>query len=122
MMIAVDRATAFAHPCNNRRAKMITGSQCRAARALAEISRQLLATLSRIDETIIARFERKLETPSDEIILTLQTALEAAGALFIEEGERGLGVQLKFTRSEARRLSVLESEGGLVAYDEVPGV
>jgi len=101
---------------------MITGSQCHAARALAEISRPLLATLSRIDETIIARFERKLETPADEIILTLQTALEAAGALFIEEGERGLGVQLKFTRSEARRLSILESEGGLVANDEVPGV
>jgi transcriptional regulator with XRE-family HTH domain len=101
---------------------MITGSQCRAARALVEVSRQLLATLSGVDEDTIARFERKLETPAAEVVSTLQTALEAAGALFLEEGERGLGVQLKFTRSEARRLSVLESEGGLVANDEVPGV
>lgn len=101
---------------------MITGSQCRAARALAEISRQLLATLSGIDEDTIARFERKLETPAPEVISTLEATLEAAGALFLDEGERGLGVQLKFTRSEARRLSILESEGGLVAYDEVPGV
>jgi transcriptional regulator with XRE-family HTH domain len=101
---------------------MITGSQCRAARALVEVTRQLLATLSGVDEETIARFERKLDTPAEEVILTLQNALEAAGALFIPEGERGLGVQLKFTRSEARRLSVLESEGGLVANDEVPGV
>jgi transcriptional regulator with XRE-family HTH domain len=101
---------------------MITGSQCRAARALVEVSRQLLATLSGVDEDTIARFERKLETPAAEVVSTLQTALEAAGALFLEEGEHGLGVQLKFTRSEARRLSVLESEGGLVANDEVPGV
>ncbi|WP_455271681.1 XRE family transcriptional regulator [Rhizobium herbae] len=101
---------------------MVTGSQCRAARALVEVSSRLLATLSGIDEETTARFERKLDTPAEEVILTLQTALEAAGALFIAEGERGLGVQLKFTRSEARRLSVLESEGGLVANDEVPGV
>lgn len=101
---------------------MITGSQCRAARALVEISRQLLASLSGIDEDTIARFERKLETPADDAIRTLQTTLEKAGAIFIAEGERGLGVQLKFTRSEARRLSVLESEGGVVANDEVPGV
>lgn len=100
---------------------MMTGSQCRAARALVEISRQLLATLSGVDEDTIARFERKLQTPVEEAIWALQTALEAAGAIFIPEGERGLGVQLKFTRSEARRLSVLEGEGGLVANDEVPG-
>lgn len=99
----------------------MTGSQCRAARALVEISRQLLATLSGVDEDTIARFERKLQTPVEEAIGALQTALEAAGAIFIPEGERGLGVQLKFTRSEARRLSVLEGEGGLVANDEVPG-
>lgn len=101
---------------------MMTGSQCRAARALVEISRQILATLSGVDEDTIARFERKLQTPVEEAIRALQTALESAGAIFIPEGERGLGVQLKFTRSEARRLSVLEGEGGLVANDEVPGV
>jgi len=101
---------------------MITGSQCRAARALVEISRQLLATRSGIGEDTIAAFERKLDMPPQEVILKLQSALESAGAFFIPEGDRGLGVQLKFTRSEAQRLSILESEGGLVADDEVPGV
>jgi transcriptional regulator with XRE-family HTH domain len=101
---------------------MITGSQCRAARALAELSRELLASLSGIDEDVITRFERQLETPAEEVIRRLQDALEAAGTLFIDEGERGLGVQLKFTRSETRRLSILENEGGLAANDEVPGV
>lgn len=101
---------------------MITGSQCRAARALVEISRQLLALRSDVSEDIIAAFERKLDTPTHDIISKLQSTLEAAGAFFIPEGERGLGVQLKFTRSEAKRLSILESEGGLVADDEVPGV
>jgi len=101
---------------------MITGSQCRAARALTDVSRQLLATLSGIDEETIAGFERKLDTPAADIILALQSTLESAGAIFIPEGERGLGVQLKFTRSEARRLSNLENEGGRAADDEVPGV
>lgn len=100
---------------------MIKGPQCRAARALIEISREMLASFSGVDEDTILRFERKLETPSDETILSLRHALEHAGAVFLPEGERGIGVQLKFTRSEARRLSILESEGGVVGDDEVPG-
>ncbi|WP_065375695.1 hypothetical protein [Ensifer adhaerens] len=100
---------------------MITGPQCRAARALIEISREMLASFSGVDEDTILRFERKLETPGDEVILSLKHALENAGAVFLPEGERGIGVQLKFTRSEARRLSILESEGGVVGDDEVPG-
>ncbi|MNF18842.1 hypothetical protein D3C80_2231880 [compost metagenome] len=55
------------------------------------------------------------------MILSLKSALENAGAVFLSEGERGIGVRLKFTRSEARRLSILESEGGVVGDDEVPG-
>ncbi|OCP38993.1 hypothetical protein BC360_02845 [Ensifer sp. LC163] len=100
---------------------MITGSQCRAARALIEISREMLASFSGVDEETILKFEHKLETPGDEIILSLRNALENAGAVFLPEGERGIGVRLKFTRSEARRLSILESEGGVVGDDEVPG-
>ncbi|MGE6784012.1 XRE family transcriptional regulator [Ensifer adhaerens] len=100
---------------------MITGPQCRAARALIEISREMLSSFSGVDEETILRFERKLETPGDAVILSLKHTLENAGAVFLPEGERGIGVRLKFTRSEARRLSILESEGGLVGDDEVPG-
>ena len=99
---------------------MITSSQCRAARALAEISREHLARISDVSEQTIANFERKLAKPDDKAIEDLQHALERVGVLFIAEDSRGIGVRLKFTRSEARRIGILESEGGRVGDDDVP--
>lgn len=99
---------------------MITGPQCKAARALIELSRERLSSFSCIDASVIEMFERKLETPDNSVLEALQKALENAGAVFIPENGGGIGVRLKFTRSEAKRLSTLESEGGIVAYDEVP--
>ncbi len=55
---------------------MITGPQCRAARALVEFSRDRLAQLSGIDAATIEQFERKLGTPSDEQTAALTEALE----------------------------------------------
>lgn len=99
---------------------MITGSQCRAGRALAEISRDILAKLSGIDAEIIEHFERKLDKPDDETIAAIVAALEKAGIVFTPENGGGVGVRLKFTASEAKRLGVLEDEGGVTAFDEVP--
>ena len=99
---------------------MITGPQCKAARALIELSRERLSSFSSVDASVIEMFERKLETPDNAVLEALQKALENAGAVFIPENGGGIGVRLKFTRSEAKRLSTLESEGGIVAYDEVP--
>lgn len=99
---------------------MITGPLCRAARALTEISRDRLATASGVDAKIIEHFERLLDKPEDAVIDKLQDALEGLGAVFIPEDTRGVGVRLKFTASETRRLSTLESEGGIVRSDDVP--
>lgn len=99
---------------------MITGPQCKAARALIELSRERLSSFSGIKIDIIEMFERKLNTPDDEIIEALQKALESAGAAFIPENGGGIGVRLKFTRSESKRIAALESEGGIAAYDDVP--
>ncbi|MBB4094117.1 XRE family transcriptional regulator [Ochrobactrum pecoris] len=99
---------------------MITGPQCRAARALVEFSRDRLAQLSGIDAEIIERFERKLGRPTDEQISTLAVALEKAGAQFIPENGGGVGVRLKFNRSETKRIANLENEGGPTASDDVP--
>ncbi|WP_139976791.1 MULTISPECIES: helix-turn-helix domain-containing protein [Brucella/Ochrobactrum group] len=99
---------------------MITGPQCRAARALVEFSRDRLAQLSGIDTATIEQFERKLGKPADEQIKALADALEKAGALFIPENGGGAGVRLKFNRSETRRIANLENEGGPTAFDEVP--
>ncbi|MEL4375615.1 helix-turn-helix domain-containing protein [Brucella cytisi] len=99
---------------------MITGPQCRAARALVEFSRDRLAQLSGIDATTIEQFERKLGTPTGEQIQALANALEKAGAQFIPENGGGVGVRLKFNRSETKRIANLENEGGPTASDEVP--
>lgn len=99
---------------------MITGPQCKAARALIELSRERLASFSGISSDVIEAFERKLETPDNLVLEALEKALESAGAAFIPENGGGIGVRLKFTRSEAKRISLLESEGGIVAYDDVP--
>lgn len=99
---------------------MITGSQCRAARALVEITRPKLASRSKVDEGLIERFERKIEEPEPAVIEVIEKALEELGAIFIEENGGGIGVRLKFTESEAKRIARLESEGGNVANDRVP--
>ena len=99
---------------------MITGSQCRAGRALVEVTRGKLSIRSGVDEAVIEAFERKLEKPEPDAIAALQTALELLGAVFIEENGGGIGVRLKFTQSEAKRIARLESEGGIVASDRVP--
>ncbi|MBL0370650.1 XRE family transcriptional regulator [Rhizobium sp. KVB221] len=99
---------------------MITASQCRAARALTDVSRAILADQSGVSEDVIREFENKLSKPDDATINALQAALESLGALFIAENGGGIGVRLKFTRSEARRIAQMENEGGPTAFDEVP--
>lgn len=100
---------------------MISGSQCRAARALVEYSRERLAKASGINIETIESFERKLGKPDDASTAALRSALETAGAVFLPDGEHGgIGVRLKFNRSETRRIATLEGEGGIVAHDDVP--
>jgi hypothetical protein len=99
---------------------MITGAQCRAARALVEWTRDKLAGNSGVDALVIEEFERRINLPDQDICDTLQTALESAGAVFIAENGGGIGVRLKLNRSEVKRIGVLENEGGIVGIDAVP--
>ena len=99
---------------------MITAAQCRAARAMTEISRAKLAQRSGVEEGLVEAFERKLEKPEPEIAAALQSTLEEAGALFIPENGGGAGVRLKFNSSVTKRLGVLENEGGISGLDDVP--
>jgi len=99
---------------------MITGAQCRAARALVEWTRGKLASNSGVDALAIEEFERRITLPDQNICDKLQTALENAGAVFIAENGGGIGVRLKLNRSEVRRIGILENEGGIVGTDAVP--
>jgi hypothetical protein len=53
-------------------------------------------------------------------VARIEAALEEAGVLFIRENGGGIGVRLKFTASEAKRIATLENEGGAVGLDDVP--
>lgn len=101
---------------------MISAAQCRAARAMIEISREVLAKLVHTDVSTIEAFEHRLAKPDDETIKRIQKALEAAGAMFLHEtkGGEGAGVRLKFDSASTRRIAILEGEGGIVAPDDVP--
>lgn len=99
---------------------MMSNAQCRAGRAMADISRETLARLSGVDASAIEAFERRLHTPDEAIIRKLQQALEDAGVVFIPENGGGAGVRLKFTASETKRIATLEGEGGIVGMDDVP--
>lgn len=99
---------------------MITGSQCRAARALVEISRPLLARRSGVGLLAIERFENIAGRPKKREIEAIKHALEELGAVFILENGTGYGVRLKFSNAEAEQIARLECEGGIVANDRVP--
>ncbi|MFC5385236.1 multiprotein-bridging factor 1 family protein [Aquamicrobium segne] len=100
---------------------MITGSICKAARAIVEISRSKLAERSGVEKRTIEMFERGINTPDDEAIAALRSTLEELGAVFLpEKGANGAGVRLKFSQSVTRRLATLEGEGGPTAKDDVP--
>lgn len=98
----------------------ISGAQCRAARALTDVTRAMLADMSGIADTVIRDFERKLIEPEEAVRSKLRHALETFGALFIEDDlHGGSGVRLRFTAAEAARIDRLENEGGPTGEDDV---
>jgi transcriptional regulator with XRE-family HTH domain len=76
---------------------MITPDQCRAARILARVSALELATSARVGIATIKRFESGQPVQS-ATIQAVEKALNAAGIVFVAEGERsesgGAGVRL----------------------------
>lgn len=99
---------------------LLSGAQCRAGRALTDMSCEMLADMSGISETMIRDFERKLVEPDDLVRGQLRLALETHGALFLaDDSQGGLGVRLKFSAAEAARIERLENEGGPAGEDDV---
>ena len=77
---------------------MITGPQCRAARALVEWPAEEVARRAAIDVKVLLDFESKKADPGDAVKRRLLEALEEAGAVFIFENG---GVQISYERDEA---------------------
>lgn len=100
---------------------MLTGSLCKAARTLVQISKRQLADKAAVPEAMLTEFEHGIATLSETQREALVRTLEDLGALFIpEEGSLGAGVRLKFSRSVTRRIANLENEGGQARSDDVP--
>lgn len=83
---------------------MITGSQCAAARSLlrwkqADLSEAISNAGGKLSVTAITAFERGGAIRSSNAAL-VQTALEAAGVVFIPENGGGAGVRLRDKASE----------------------
>jgi transcriptional regulator with XRE-family HTH domain len=77
--------------------KTMSPRQCRAARGLLKWTQPKLAEVSGIGLSTINRYENETRPPRPAAVVTLQSALEAAGIEFIFPGESGggAGVRLK---------------------------
>jgi hypothetical protein len=99
----------------------ITSEQCRAGRILAKVQPDLLATEAGVDVEKVKAFEAGLAVPDGMLADLLQHALERLGIEFLpEEDGWGVGIRLRFDRSQTRQIGRLETEGGPAADDDVP--
>lgn len=74
----------------------ITSEQCRAARALLNLSQPDLAKAAKLGKITILRFERGSHNTYARNVETIRKTLEKAGIIFIDpDANGGLGVRLK---------------------------
>jgi predicted transcriptional regulator len=74
---------------------LLTPAQCRAGRALLEMTQPELAKRASLGLSTIVDFERARRRISDEAASTIKKALEKAGVVFIDENGGGAGVRLR---------------------------
>jgi DNA-binding XRE family transcriptional regulator len=74
---------------------MLDAAQCRAARAMVEMSRDSLAAAAKVASRTIADFEAGKREPIHATKAAIRAALEAAGVEFIAENGGGPGVRLR---------------------------
>ncbi len=73
----------------------IVPEQCRAARALLDMTQPLLAEKAGLGLSTVVDFERARRPVSNSAINALRRALEAAGVEFIAQNGGGAGVRLR---------------------------
>jgi transcriptional regulator with XRE-family HTH domain len=74
---------------------MLIAAQCRAARALLDISRDALAERAGVASRTIADFESGKREPINATKAAIRAALETDGVEFIRENGGGAGVRLR---------------------------
>ena len=98
---------------------IITGPQCRAARALVQLSADKVALKAGLEVQLIRDFEAGLVDPGPAFRRVLRETLELGGAVFIPENGGGRGVRLKYSSCDVVGVNKWEAEGGPVGEDDV---
>lgn len=75
-------------------------SQCRAGRALLEVTQGQLAELAGMGLSTVVDFEKGRRKVSKPAIEAIQNALNRAGVEFIDENGGGAGVRLRTRQSK----------------------
>lgn len=73
----------------------MTPQQCKAARAMLDLTQPALATLSNLGLSTVVDFERSRRPVSAEAVAALREALESSGIEFIAKNGGGVGVRMK---------------------------
>lgn len=73
----------------------MTPSQCRAARALIDMTQPQLAEAAHLGLSTVVDFEKSRRSVSAAAVDAICSALEAAGVEFIPENGGGAGVRLR---------------------------
>ena len=74
-------------------------AQCRAARALLDITQPDLAKLAGLGLSTVVDFEKERRQVSMEVVEVIKQALRRAGVEFIDENGGGPGVRLRKRQS-----------------------
>ena len=101
----------------------ISGRVIAAARALVGVSQEHFAAACDLPIDTLCRLEAagSAWVRSDDEVEAIARGMSHYGVLLVEETEDlGAGVRLKFTRSDVRQITRLESEGGITAADDMP--
>lgn len=101
---------------------LITADLARAARALAQVSRPVLAEHTGLAEAHLRDVEHGRRAVTAQESELLRGALEEFGVEFLpvdEEAGVGYGVRQKFNPRTVKRLENWENEGGPAAEDDI---
>jgi hypothetical protein len=102
---------------------LISGRLIAAGRALVGVSQADFATACGLDVDALCRLESggSAWVSSNVHVEAVTRGMNHFGVMIVEETDNlGAGVRLKFTRTDARQIARLESEGGVVGSDDAP--